>query len=43
MADHLNAVITGGIVVSRGIRDPQVLVRQMLLARTLVKSVYQRG
>lgn len=43
MADLLNAVITGGIVVSRAIRDPQVLVRQMLLARTLVKSVYQRG
>lgn len=43
MADLLNAVITGGIVVSRAIRDPQVLVRQMLLARTMVKSVYQQA
>ncbi len=43
MADLLNAVITGGIVVSRGLRDPQVLVRQMLLARAMIKAVYQRG
>ena len=42
MADMLNAVIEGGIILARGMRDPQVLVRQMLLARSLVKSVYQR-
>lgn len=41
MADHLNAVITGGIVVSRAMRDPQVLVRQMLVVRAMVKAVYQ--
>lgn len=40
MADLLNAVITGGIVVSRAMRDPQVLVRQMLLARAMVKAMY---
>ncbi|WP_309663603.1 helix-turn-helix domain-containing protein [Tabrizicola sp.] len=40
MADHLNAVITGGIVVSRGLRDPQVLVQQLLLARQMVKAIY---
>ncbi len=43
MADLLNAVITGGIVVSRAIRDPQVLVRQMLLARAMVKTIYQQS
>jgi TetR/AcrR family transcriptional regulator, transcriptional repressor for nem operon len=40
MADLLNVVITGGIVVSRGLRDPQVLARQVLLARAMVKSIY---
>lgn len=40
MADMLNAVITGGIVVARGLRDPQVLVQQVLLARALIKSIY---
>lgn len=43
MADLLNAIITGGIVVSRAIRDPQVLVRQMLVARSMVKAIYQPG
>jgi AcrR family transcriptional regulator len=40
MADLVNAVITGGIVVSRAIRDPDVMVRQMLLARAMVKVMY---
>jgi TetR/AcrR family transcriptional regulator, transcriptional repressor for nem operon len=40
MADMLNAVIEGGMILARGIGDPQVLVRQVLLARQLVKSVY---
>ena len=42
MADMLNVVISGAIVVSRGLREPLVLVRQMLLARAMVKSVYGR-
>jgi TetR/AcrR family transcriptional regulator, transcriptional repressor for nem operon len=40
MADMVNAVIEGGMILSRGMRDPQVLVRQILLARQLVKSLY---
>jgi AcrR family transcriptional regulator len=40
MADMLNTVITGAIVVSRGLREPQVLVQQVLLARAMIKSVY---
>ncbi|MEO8242134.1 MAG: helix-turn-helix domain-containing protein [bacterium] len=40
MADMLNAVIEGGMILARGMADPQVLVRQVLLARQLVKSVY---
>ncbi len=43
MADMLNAVITGAIVVSRGLREPQVLVRQVLLARQMVKAVFQHA
>jgi TetR/AcrR family transcriptional repressor of nem operon len=42
MADMLNTVITGAIVVSRGLGEPQVLARQMLLARAMIKAVYQR-
>lgn len=41
MADMLNAVIEGGIILARGMGDPQVLVRQVLLARQMVKAVYQ--
>lgn len=40
MADILNAVIEGGMILARGMGDPQVLVRQVLLARQLVKSIY---
>jgi TetR/AcrR family transcriptional regulator, transcriptional repressor for nem operon len=40
MADMLNAVIEGGMILSRGMGDPQVLVQQVLLARQLVKAVY---
>ncbi len=40
MADLLNAVIEGGMILARGMADPQVLVRQVLLARQLVKSLY---
>jgi TetR/AcrR family transcriptional regulator, transcriptional repressor for nem operon len=41
MADMVNAVIEGGMILSRGMGDPQVLVRQVLLARQMVKAVYQ--
>ena len=40
MADMLNAVIEGGMVLARGMSDPQVLVRQVLLARQMVKITY---
>jgi TetR/AcrR family transcriptional regulator, transcriptional repressor for nem operon len=40
MADMVNAVIEGGMILARGMGDPQVLVRQVLLARALVKSLY---
>ena len=40
MADMLNAVIEGGMILARGMGDPQVLVRQVLLARMMVKAVY---
>jgi TetR/AcrR family transcriptional regulator, transcriptional repressor for nem operon len=43
MADMLNAVIEGGMILARGMGDPQVLVRQVLQARQMVKAVYQRA
>ena len=43
MADMVNAVIEGGMILARGIGDPQVLVRQVLLARQMVKVIYQRS
>jgi TetR/AcrR family transcriptional regulator, transcriptional repressor for nem operon len=42
MADLLNAIMEGAIILARGMGDPQVLVRQVLLARQMVKLVYQR-
>jgi TetR/AcrR family transcriptional regulator, transcriptional repressor for nem operon len=42
MADMVNAVIEGGMILARGIGDPQVLVRQVLLARQMVKTIYQQ-
>lgn len=43
MADMINALLEGAIILARGMGDPQVLVRQVLLARQLVRAVYQRG
>lgn len=40
MADMVNAVIEGGMILARGMGDPQVLVRQVLQARQLVKALY---
>lgn len=42
MADMVNAVIEGGMILARGMGDPQVLVRQVLLARQMVKSIYRQ-
>lgn len=41
LADHVNAIMEGAIILSRGIGDPQVLVRQVLLARQMIKALYQ--
>ena len=41
MADMLNAMIEGAIILSRAMGDPQVLVRQVLLCRQMVKTTYQ--
>jgi TetR/AcrR family transcriptional regulator, transcriptional repressor for nem operon len=41
MADMVNAVIEGGMILARGIGDPQVLVRQVLQARQMVKVIYE--
>jgi hypothetical protein len=43
MADMMNAVIEGGMILARGMGDPQVLVRQVLNARQMVMAVYLRG
>lgn len=40
MADMINAVIEGGMLIARGLGDPQVLVRQVLLARHMIKATY---
>jgi TetR/AcrR family transcriptional regulator, transcriptional repressor for nem operon len=40
MADMLNAIIEGGMIIARGLREPMVLVRQLLLVRQMVKAVY---
>jgi AcrR family transcriptional regulator len=41
MADHVNAVLEGAIILARGMGDPQVLIRQVLLARQMIKVLYQ--
>lgn len=43
MADMLSGVIEGGMILARGVGDPQVLVRQVLQARMMVKAVYRQG
>lgn len=40
MADMLNSLLEGAIILARGLGDPQILVRQVLLARNLVKAAY---
>ena len=41
MADLVNAIMEGAIILSRGLREPQTLIRQVLLARQVIKSLYQ--
>jgi AcrR family transcriptional regulator len=41
MADMVNAMIEGGMILARGMGDPQLLVRQVLLARQMVKAIYR--
>lgn len=41
LADHVNAIMEGGIILARGMGDPQVLIRQVLLARQMIKALYQ--
>lgn len=40
MADMLNALLEGAIILARGLGEPEVLVRQVLQARHLVKGAY---
>jgi TetR/AcrR family transcriptional regulator, transcriptional repressor for nem operon len=42
MADLVNSILEGAIILARGMGDPHVLTRQVLLSRQLFKSVYQR-
>jgi TetR/AcrR family transcriptional repressor of nem operon len=41
MADHVNALMEGAIILARGMGDPQVLIRQVMLARQMIKALYQ--
>jgi AcrR family transcriptional regulator len=40
LADMLSVVADGGIILSKALRDPPALARQMLLYREFVKSVF---
>lgn len=40
MADMVNTVITGAVLVARGMRDRQVLVEQVLLIRQMIKALF---
>jgi TetR/AcrR family transcriptional repressor of nem operon len=42
MADLVNSILEGAIILARGIGDPHALTRQVLLARQLIKALYQR-
>jgi TetR/AcrR family transcriptional repressor of nem operon len=41
MADLVNGIIEGAIILARGMGDPPLLTRQVLLARQLIKSLYR--
>jgi hypothetical protein len=37
----VNAILEGAIILARGIGDPHLLIRQVLLARQMIKALYQ--
>lgn len=41
LADMVNVVVEGGIVMSKALADPKATARQVLLFRTLVKRLFQ--
>lgn len=41
MADLVKSVIEGAFILARGMGDPLLLTRQVLLARQLIKSLYR--
>lgn len=43
MADMVNAVLEGAIILARGMGDPEILIRQVLLARLMIKAIYLPG
>ena len=40
LADMLSTIIEGGIVVSRAVNDPQILVRQLMEYRVYIRLLY---
>jgi len=42
LADMLSTIIEGGIVVSRAINDPKILVRQLLQYRNYIQLLYSK-
>jgi hypothetical protein len=43
LADMVNVVVEGGIVMSKALGDPRATARQILLFRALVKRLFQPG
>jgi AcrR family transcriptional regulator len=41
LADLMNAILEGAIILARGMGDPPLLIRQVLLARQMIKALYQ--
>ncbi len=42
LADMLSTIIEGGIVVSRAVNDPEILVKQLMEYRTYLSLLYSR-
>jgi hypothetical protein len=40
LADLISTVIEGGIIVSKALRDPAALARQILLQRSYIKLLF---
>jgi len=43
LSDMVSAVIEGGIVMSKAIRDPLITVQQIMLLRSYVKLLFSPG